>query len=205
MLNAWAGNRKRSRLVSDALRRFGKKETLDYGAVADANLRGSRMNVSFDLPDLTADWTPVYHVAERRTTRVDRSQARAAYEKERTVALVGRGGMQGRLFLILTACILTLIFIVVGANAGDIRAASRRIKSIESRIADVDRQCDALREQYDAKAASVDVGYRAVDLGMISSKGVSMVMLYAPDDAVMTPSSANSASAFLIGEARTSP
>ena len=205
MLTAWTGKRNRSRLVGGSVNLIGKRSAFDYGAVADGRMRGSRVNVDFDLPELSADWQPVYHRAAKRTTRVDRNQARQAYEKERTVALVSSGGMQGKLFLTLFAVILVLIGTVLSADARDIREASARINSIERRIADVDRQREALREQYEQKAASVDVGYAAVDLGMISSKGVSMVMLYAPDNAMMAPNSTKTASSMRNANTGTAP
>ena len=180
--------RRRSRLVgvsgSGVSRRVGG---FSYGQVAEQNLRGERISFGIDLPDMSPDMKPIYYAPERRTERQDRLMARRAWEKEREVPCVSRSGLRGSVAVALCGLLL-FVFLVAWANdRGTVRATARRVRTLETRIAAVENKCAELQEQYDLAAAGLDVGYRAVDLGLISAKGVPMIQLYAPENAWTKP------------------
>ena len=88
------------------------------------------------------------------------------------------------LYFLLGTVIFTLLLIwAVQLNAG--MTARKEIAVTQARIETLKAENDSLRDQVQETRSETSIGYEAVQMGLISSKGVSAVYLAVPGDANM--------------------
>ena len=182
--------RRRSRLVSKK-QIFGtsRPALYDYGNISAQNLRSARMSVSVALPQLTADMRPDYQDDRRHRARQTRLEERQAAARADSRAVMNRKGI--RAVWALLALGLLAVLLLAAWIPGRLQANEyqRRVMRLQAQISDLDENCLALQREYESRVAELNIGYQAVEIGMISGKGVKPVDLYVPEGAVLEPAS----------------
>lgn len=159
-----------------------------YGKVADKNLRGERMTCSAYLPMMQDDGAYCYsnpipdQPARPRRRRADRHAAVGRYDTAR-IRLVSRDGVKGT-----AACVmLAVLFVTLGVcslvGRSQVLETTQRVSDMQARIASVTQRNEELETELAVSAAEVNISYQAVQMGMISAKGVNVIYLTAPEDA----------------------
>ncbi|MGN0779921.1 MAG: hypothetical protein ACI4MJ_12270 [Aristaeellaceae bacterium] len=161
-----------------------------YGRVADRNLRGERMTCSAYLPELRGEdgyrstsSIPQQPSAPRRR-RVDRREAVGRHDTGR-IRIFSRDGVKGSaacVMLMVLFCTLGLICLVGRSRVLDV---NNHVQSMANQIEATVLHNEELETQLAVSAAEVNVSYKAVQQGMISSKGVNVIYLTAPENADM--------------------
>lgn len=166
----------------------------DYGKVANKNLRGERMTCSAYVPMMQDDqgaYMPLGSVPDQparpRRRRADRRPVVSSRDTGR-IRAVSRDGMRG------TAALMALMMLVCVLGAAclvdysQVLEAGKRVSRIQDRIDAISLRNEELETELALSAAEVNVSYEAVQLGMISARGVSVIYLTAPENANMIPS-----------------
>ena len=159
-----------------------------YGKVADKNLRGERMTCSAYVPEMLDDGVYYYanpipdQPARPRRRRSERHAAVGSHDTGR-IRLVSRDGIQGTLACTLLAVMICTLGIAGLVGRSQVIEAGKRVSDMQSRIESVTRRNEELETELALCAAEVNVSYKAVQMGMISAKGVNVIYLTAPEDA----------------------
>ena len=180
-----------SRMVYSPMGRFG-----GYGreSVPDPAGRQGAMSFGIELPQLAPDMSPIYREIPRRETRSSRMADERRRIAEREAPLYCRDGVRASAALMAVVVLALVLTLAWSVDRREYRAAHRRCVQLEARIDDVDRRFVSLQQEYETRAANIDIGYEAVDLGMISSKGAVKIPLYTPENAQITRASTDTAS-----------
>lgn len=163
-----------------------------YGRVSPRNIRAERMTSSVSLPFMEEQGAQsVYDastmgVMRERRYRADRYRPALGRQDTGRIPPFSRDGVSG-----VTACVLLVaLFFTLGiaclVNRSHVIEASKRVRAMEQRIEEITLANENLETELATRAASVNVGYEAAQMGMISSKGVNVVYLRAPEAANMT-------------------
>lgn len=190
MMQAGRLVRRRSRYHGERRKVAGLFTTdrIDYGRKAARGVYESQFSVHVELPDLDASGRPIYSQEVRRTGRRDRRSAERAREAQIAEPPVDRKrGIRADVALVVLAVMLATLGTAWLIDRSSMSATSKKISELQARIVRTQDLITDKEEEYSAAAASVDVGYAAIDLGMISTKGSSKIYLYAPEEAVMGP------------------
>lgn len=164
----------------------------DWGRVSARNIRAERMTSSVPLPFMDDQGAQsVYDartmgVSRSRTRRTDRYRPAVGSQDTGRIPPFSRDGISG-----VTACVvLVALAFTLGTaclvNRSHVIETSKRVQTMERRIEEINLANEELETELAARAASVNVGYEAAQMGMISSKGVNVVYLSAPEAANMT-------------------
>lgn len=188
MLPTGRKNQRKSNMWGDqhTVLRFFRLRGHDYGNVASRNLRDKGFHIRYDLPDLDAYGRRVGAEPQRHTARQDRLAKRRREQRELVVPAISRDGM--RLSTAIT-CAVVMAVLLGGISLWDYAArvgtCNKLIAENQVKLEDARAQVTDLEEELAVAKADINVGYRAVGLGMISTKSTSKIRLYAPEDAVM--------------------
>lgn len=173
----------------------------DYGKVSVRNIRAERMTGS--VPQLFMDedtgMPPVYGPGtmgaspRRRVQRSDRYRPAVGSHDTGRVRAISRDGIKGTTACVLLVCVLFSLGVACLVDRSHVIEAAKRVSTMESRIEELNRVNEELETQLAASASEVNVGYEAVQLGMISAKGVDVIYLSAPDAANITLAGSGSA------------
>ena len=173
-----------------------------YGKVADKNLRGERMTCSAYVPQMQDDG--VYYYAnpipdQPARPRRRRSERRNAVGRQDTgrIRLISRDGMKGTAACVMLAVLVCTLGIASLVGRSQVIEAGKRVSDMQSRIEAVTRRNEELETELAVSAAEVNVSYQAVQMGMISAKGVKVIYLTAPEDANLILSATGSG---IVGE-----
>lgn len=166
----------------------------DYGKVSARNIRAERMTSSVSLPFMDEDpcTPPAYGAGtmgvspRRRVQRSDRYQPAVGSHDTGCVPAISRDGVSGSMACVLLVCLIFSLGVAYLVGRSQVIEAGKRVSSMESRIEDITQMNEELETQLAASASEVNVGYEAVQLGMISARGVDVIYLNAPDDADIT-------------------
>lgn len=166
----------------------------NYGKVAYQNLRGERMTCSAYVPIMEDDqgaYTPLGSVPDQparpRRRRAERHPAVSSRDTSR-IRAVSRDGVRG------TAALMALMLLTCALGAAclvdysQVLEAGKRVSRIQDRIDAISLRNEELEMELAMSAAEVNVSYQAVQLGMISARGVNVIYLTAPENANMIPS-----------------
>ena len=185
-----------SQLVSYAKsRRVYNRALRDYRAEMRARVEAvtsprPEFRFSIDLPGAVDEQRgdiPAFRAATAdpdariRRRRSDRP-AQADFAR---VPDISRKGMSLRAACALLGTIAFVLLLVwmVELNAG--LTARREIAAVQTRIEDLKAENEALRDAVQETRSETSIGYEAVQMGLISSKGVSAVYLSVPGNANM--------------------
>lgn len=176
--------RRRARLSGEERKLMGvfPVQHFDFGAQASRNLYGDGIRLKYDLPDLDAHGVACYNVPLEHSTRRERLMQRRAEENVRPEG--GLHAATAALALLTVAVLLGGVWLV---NRAAMTASGKHVSALQVSIDDIRSELTDLEEEYTTAAAGVDVGYEAVSLGMISTKGSARIYLHAPEDAVLGP------------------
>lgn len=158
----------------------------DYGKVATRNLRSQRMTSSVELPFMDAE--AIYDastmgVSHRRSRRSDKYHPPVgAYDTGRAPA-VGREGLTASAACLTLVCLFSLLGIIFLVGRSNVIEAGKKADDIQRRIDEVILVNEGLETQLALTASEINVGYEAVQMGMISAKGVDVIYLNGPEAA----------------------
>lgn len=161
----------------------------DYGKVVARNIRSERMTSSVDLPfmeDASIYDAKTMGVERRRTRRSDKYHPAIGSHDTGRNRPVSRDGLSGTAACVALVCLISLLGIACLVNRSNVIETSKRISTLESRISEITLVNEGLETQLAVSASEVNVGYEAVQLGMISAKGVDVIYLSAPEAANMS-------------------
>ena len=173
-----------------------------YGKVADKNLRGERMTCSAYVPQLQDEGVYYYanpipdQPARPRRRRSERHSAVGSHDTGR-IRLIGREGVKGTLACVMLAVLICTLGIAGLVGRSQVIEAGKRVNDMQSRIEAVNRRNEELETELALSAAEVNVSYQAVQMGMISAKGVNVIYLTAPEEANLILSASGSG---IVGE-----
>lgn len=173
-----------------------------YAKVADRNLRGERMTCSAYVPQMLDDGVYYYanpipdQPARPRRRRSERRNAISSRDTGR-IRLVSRDGVKGTLACVIMAALVCTLGIACLVGRSQVIEAGKRVNNVQARIDAVSLRNEELETELAVSAAEVNVSYEAVQMGMISAKGVNVIYLTVPENANLILS--NSGSGF-IGE-----
>ncbi len=158
-----------------------------FGYVSDRDLNRSRMTFGVELPDFDADMNPVFGGREAHSERRRRLDDERTATEESYAEPVSRDGLRGTIALGAMLLLVIALFGIWFSNRAPYRATMRRIAGINGRLSKIEEEYAYQERNYLRDAESFDVGYRAVDQGMISAKGYNKVEITVPQNAVLTP------------------
>lgn len=173
-----------------------------YGKVADKNLRGERMTCSAYVPQMQEDGVYYYanpipdQPARPRRRRAERRNAISSHDTGR-IRLVSRDGVKGTLACVILAALVCVLGVVSLVGRSQVIEAGKRVSTVQARIDAVTLRNEELETELAMSAAEVNVSYQAVQMGMISAKGVNVIYLTAPENAELILSSEGSG---IVGE-----
>lgn len=160
-----------------------------FGYVQDNSVRRERMTLQADLPGRGGNMRPEAMAAPR----VRRTELQAQEEeriRREAVPMFSRQGVRASTAMVLLVVVSLTLLALWSGNRSQVRAAQARISLIERRITSVTQDCFTVEERCREAAAKIDVGYQAVNQGMISAKGARKVYLTIPSNVISTPFSA---------------
>lgn len=161
----------------------------DYGKVSARNIRSERMTSSVSLPFMEDD--AIYDantmgVERRRNRRSDKYHPAVGTHDTGRIPPVSRDGLSGPAACVALVCLISLLGIACLVDRSNVIEAGKRVSTMETRIEEMGLINEGLETQLAVSASEVNVGYEAVQLGMISAKGVDVIYLSAPEAANMT-------------------
>lgn len=171
----------------------------DYGKVSVRNIRSERMTSSVSLPFMDdAPTSSIYDantmgVERRRQRRSDKYHPAVGSHDTGRIRPVSRDGLSGPAACVALVCLIAVLGIACLVDRSHVIEASKHISDMESRIEEIGLINEGLETQLAVSASEVNVGYEAVQLGMISAKGVDVIYLSAPESANMTLANTDSA------------
>ncbi len=160
----------------------------NYGKVSPQAKRGERLSSSVDLPFMDAE--SVYDAStmgtgRQRVRRSDKYRPAIGTHDTGRVPAVGHEGMSGPAACAALMCLIAVLGIACLVGRSGVIEAGKKANDLQKRIEDVTLSNEGLETQLAISASEVNVGYEAVQLGMISAKGVDIIYLSGPDDAVL--------------------
>lgn len=159
----------------------------DYGKVAPRALRGERMTSSVELPFMDAesvfDASTMGATARQRNRRSDRYRPAIGTHDTGRAPAVGHEGMSGPAACAALVCLISVLGIACLVGRSGVIEAGKKADDLQRRIEEVSLTNEGLETQLAITASEVNVGYEAVQLGMISAKGVDVIYLTGPDGA----------------------
>lgn len=157
----------------------------DYGKAAPRVLRGERMTSSVELPFMDAEHVfdvSTMGVTPRRRRSDKYRPAVSNYETGRAPA-VGNEGMSGSAACAALVSLITVLGIVFLVGRSNVIEAGKKANELQRRIEEMTLINEGLETQLAMTASEVNVGYEAVQLGMISAKGVDVIYISGPEQA----------------------
>lgn len=160
----------------------------NYIKPAPRALRYERMTSSVDLPFM--DEESIYDAStmgtcRQRTRRSDKYRPAVGTHDTGRAPAVGHEGMSGPAACVALACLVVVLGVACLVGRSEVIEAGKKANGLQKRIEDVTLSNESLETQLAISASEVNVGYEAVQLGMISAKGVDVIYLSGPDDAVL--------------------
>jgi len=171
----------------------------DYGKVVTRNIRAERMTSSVSLPFMEdAYGASVYSadtmgVSRRKTRRSDKYQPAVSSHDTGRIPAVGREGLSGAAACVAIVTLICVLGVACLVDRSHVIEAAKRVSILESRIEEMNRTNAELETEVAMTASGLNVGYEAVQMGMISAKGVDVIYLSAPEAANMTIANVNNA------------
>ena len=144
------------------------------------------IEVETEFPVVNGDRSVTYYTAEGRNGRRLRAEMSPESLRKESVPLLDRNGVRASVMvpvLIVFALVLLTFFFI---GRGRVNAKQRRTSILITRIENVERECEQIREAIDEKTEKLNVGRRAVDLGMMASTSARSVPLWVPENAELT-------------------
>lgn len=170
--------------------------------------RGEVMSFSVDfLPgfsDERGSMTPVY-VADRcdrpqRGWTQPTQQPVTAFDTERKHApLFSHEGVNLRAGVSLLLAVMIVMLAVVAVSYGEISSINRDVNASRERIEALQGMCYDTEARIAQSASEINVTISAVEMGMISARGVNVIYLQAPEAAVMSNPGTGMLSAEYLG------
>ena len=164
----------------------------DYGRVADRNIRSERLRVMCDLPD-TIDSCygtgAVARAAEERHRRASRYQEHnPAIDSMTTgrVPPVSRDGASKNAATLIVAVFCFVLAVITLVDVSALMESGKNVALLKEQIAEMDESNLVLEKRLADSNSDVTVGYDAVQLGLLSAKGVEVIYLTAPESAQFT-------------------
>lgn len=158
----------------------------DYGKAAPRVLRGERMTSSVELPFMDAEYVfdaSTMGAVPQRRRRSDRYRpAVSNYETGRAPA-VGHEGLNGSAACVTLVSLIAVLGIVFLVGRSNVIEAGKKANDLQRCIEEITLVNEDLETQLAITASEVNVGYEAVQLGMISAKGVDVIYLSGPTGA----------------------
>lgn len=174
--------KRRARFVGQGFR------TGNYAKPAPRALRCERMTSSVDLPFMEPESifdASTMGTARQHARRSDRYRPAVSTHDTGRVPAVGHEGMSGPAACAALMCLIAVLGIACLVGRSGVIEAGKKANDLQKRIEDVTLSNESLETQLAISASEVNVGYEAVQLGMISAKGVDVIYLSGPDDAVL--------------------
>lgn len=100
--------------------------------------------------------------------------------------LVSRDGMNLRAGIGLLLTVIVLLLAVVAVSYGQIASINQEANTARARVDALKDMCDDIREEIAQSATEINIAISAVNMGMISARGVEVIYLTAPETAVMS-------------------
>lgn len=152
--------------------------------------RAEVMSFSVDLPeysDVRGAMAPVY-VADRyarpQTTWTQPGQQPVNIDTERREApLISLDGMRVGAALILLAVVGVILLGIWSMSFRQLLETNAMIDANRSRIDEINRNCAEVETRIAASASEINVPISAVEMGMVSAKGVKVIYLNVPASA----------------------
>lgn len=154
-----------------------KRQGMDYGNVIDSAMDSARMVTSVPLPEMRGDMTVLYPQRNERRRRMDRYEEAPARVTYGAVSNQGMNGLAALLTL-LGVALVSLCFWLPHYHAAN--EAAGRVMQVQSSIEETTLERERLAAELEEKTQDRNVGYEAVGIGMISSKGVEVKYLTVP-------------------------
>ena len=184
-------SRKKARFVADERSTFLhlKKNRFEYGGVPQRDVRSTHMSVSGGaalVENQGIDNRPL----DSRVKRNYDEQGRFVKHRSGMVNPVNRlsrEGIRKSTALGLTAAIVLVLLCMAVFSFSQISAQESTLRSLRVNIARYQERNDSLREQYESAQSELNIAYNAKDLGLVSSKSLSVTRLYAPMNAQISP------------------
>lgn len=156
----------------------------DYGKVAARNIRSERMTSSVELPFMNAEGiydANTMGVERRRSRRSDKyHNAVGRYDTGRAPA-VGHEGMSGPAACAALVCLIAVLGVIFLVGRSNVIEVGKKANELQQRIEEIGLINEGLETQLAVRASEVNVGYEAVQMGMISAKGVDVIYLSGPE------------------------
>ncbi|MBQ8312472.1 MAG: hypothetical protein IJX84_04625 [Clostridia bacterium] len=160
----------------------------DYGKVAARNIRSERMTSSVELPfmeDASVFDANTMGVERRRNRRSDRHHEAVGRHDTGRAPAVGHEGMSGTAACVALVCLIAVLGVTFLVGRSNVIEAGKKANELQQRIEEIGLMNEGLETQLAVSASEVNVGYEAVQMGMISAKGVDVIYLNAPEAANM--------------------
>lgn len=170
----------------------------DYGKVAARNIRAERMTSSVSVPFMEDPCGAVYSadtmgVERRKVRRSDKYKPAIGTHDMGRIPAVGREGLSGPAACVVIVSLICILGVACLVDRSHVIEAAKRVSILESRIEEMNRTNADLETEVAVTASGLNVGYEAVQMGMISAKGVDVIYLNAPERANMTLANASNA------------
>ncbi|MBQ7865350.1 MAG: hypothetical protein IJ350_03195 [Clostridia bacterium] len=160
----------------------------DYGKVAARNIRSERMTSSVELPfmeDTSVFDANTMGVERRRNRRSDRHHEAVGRNDTGRAPAVGHEGMSGTAACVALVCLIAVLGVTFLVGRSNVIEAGKKANELQQRIEEISLMNEGIETQLAVSASEVNVGYEAVQMGMISAKGVDVIYLNAPEAANM--------------------
>ena len=170
----------------------------DYGKVSVRNIRAERMTSSVDLPFMDDEPDQMVYdaktmgVERRHTRRSDKYHPAVGTHDTGRIPSVSRDGLSGMAACVVLVMLISVLGIAWLVDRSNVIEAGKYTAELESRIEEITGINEGLENQLAHSASEVNIGYEAVQLGMISARGVDVIYLNAPEAANMTLANAKS-------------
>lgn len=170
----------------------------DYGRVAARNIRAERMTSSVELPFM--DDMPSASVYDARTMGVEKKRRQRRSEiyhpavgthDTGRIRAVSRDGVNGITACVALVCLFCLLGVACLVDRSNVVEAGKRVAAMEASIEEIELVNEGLGQKLADSSSEIVVGYEAVQLGMIHSRGVDVIYLNAPESAVLTMPNSN--------------
>lgn len=158
----------------------------DYGKAAPRVLRGERMTSSVELPFMDAEHVfdaSTMGTAPRRCRRSDKYHPAVSNYETGRAPVVGHEGMSGSAACATLVGLIAVLGIVFLVGRSNVIEVGKKANDLQRRIEEITLVNEGLETQLAVTASEVNVGYEAVQLGMISAKGVDVIYLNGPTGA----------------------